>query len=91
VSTAKHQTSLSLGEEKTVSHAVKIIKDIIVDRKSKYTLVVAYVENRTDIDATIKQLLQDKYFRKATHNSYAYRLKQENGSIIDGKNDDGET
>jgi putative IMPACT (imprinted ancient) family translation regulator len=33
-------------------------------------------------------LLKDKYFKKATHNSYAFRLQLENGSILEGKNDD---
>jgi putative IMPACT (imprinted ancient) family translation regulator len=34
--------------------------------------------------------LRDKYFRSATHNSYAYRVKLENGSILEWKNDDWE-
>ena len=34
---------------------------------------------------------KDKYFSKATHNSYAYRILQENWSILEWKNDDGET
>jgi len=39
----------------------------------------------------MKEILRDKYFRKATHNTYAYRILQENGSILESKNDDGET
>ena len=35
-------------------------------------------------------LKSDKYFKKATHNSFAYRIKQENGSLLEGKNDDWE-
>jgi putative IMPACT (imprinted ancient) family translation regulator len=34
--------------------------------------------------------LKDKYFKNASHNSYAYRIKLENGSILEWKNDDGE-
>lgn len=39
---------------------------------------------------SFSELKKQDYFRKATHNSYAYRLRQENGSILEGKNDDGE-
>jgi putative IMPACT (imprinted ancient) family translation regulator len=34
--------------------------------------------------------LKDKYFQEADHNSYAYRIKLENGSILEWKNDDWE-
>ena len=43
----------------------KILKDVIVDRKSKYTVVYNYVENREQLDEFIKILKQDKYFKKA--------------------------
>ena len=69
----------------------KILKDVIIDRKSKYTVVYNYVENKQEVDDFIKLLKSDKYFKKATHNSYAYRIKQENGSLLEGKNDDWET
>jgi putative IMPACT (imprinted ancient) family translation regulator len=68
-----------------------VLKDLIIDRKSKYTLVASRVENKQKVDDMMKYLLKDSYFRKATHNSYAYRIQQENGSILEGKNDDGET
>jgi len=48
----------------------KIMQNVIVDRKSKYTVV---------------------WGQKSTHNTYAYRIKLENWSILEGKNDDGET
>jgi putative IMPACT (imprinted ancient) family translation regulator len=35
--------------------------------------------------------LKDEYFKNATHNSYAYRIKLENSSVLEWKNDDGET
>ena len=47
-----------------------------------------YIENKEQLDEFIKILKQDKYFKKATHNSFAYRIKQENGSLLEGKNDD---
>lgn len=69
----------------------KILKDIIIDRKSKYTVVYNYIESKDDLDDFIKIIKNDNYFKKATHNSYAYRILQENLSILEGKNDDWET
>lgn len=69
----------------------KILKDIIIDRKSKYTVVYNYIESKDDLDDFIKIIKNDNYFKKATHNSYAYRILQENWSILEGKNDDWET
>lgn len=69
----------------------KILKDIIIDRKSKYTVVYNYIESKDDLDDFIKIIKNDNYFKKATHNSYAYRILQENWSILEWKNDDWET
>lgn len=69
----------------------KVLKDVIIDRKSKYTVVYNYLENKQEVDDFIKLLKSDKYFKKATHNSYAYRIKQENWSLLEWKNDDWET
>jgi len=38
----------------------------------------------------MKELIKDSYFRKATHNSYAYRFKDINALVVEWKNDDGE-
>ncbi len=65
-------------------------RDVIVDRKSKYTVVAYKINSLKEVKDNFKQLKQESYFRKATHNTYAYRVKQENGSIIEWKNDDGE-
>lgn len=85
------QIWLWLWNEFTLDFKLKIYKDVIVDRKSKYTVVGGFVQTNQDIAEFIKHINKDKYFQKSTHNTYAYRIKQENGSIIDGKNDDGET
>lgn len=69
----------------------KILQNIIVDRKSKYTVVWWYVKSKEEVDVFIKELLKDKYFQKSTHNTYAYRIKLENWSILEWKNDDWET
>jgi putative IMPACT (imprinted ancient) family translation regulator len=69
----------------------KIMQNVIVDRKSKYTVVWGFVESKEEVKPFIWALLRDKYFQKSTHNTYAYRITLENGSILEGKNDDGET
>lgn len=83
--------SLNFWENKTASFKKKILKNIIVDRKSKYTVVWGFIDSDDAAKVFLKDLLRDTYFRKATHNSYAYRLESENGSIVEVKNDDGET
>jgi putative IMPACT (imprinted ancient) family translation regulator len=65
-------------------------RDIIIDRKSKYSVVAIKVTDIKDVKIKFKELISDPYFRKASHNSYSYRIVQENGSIIEWKNDDGE-
>lgn len=85
-----NKLSFDFGESKIPNFKKKIIMDAIIDRKSKYTIVAWYVENKQGVDDFIKELLKDKYFRKATHNTYAYRIKLENWSILEWKNDDWE-
>lgn len=82
--------SLDFGS-KTPKFKRKILKDVIIDRKSKYTAVIWFVSSKQELDDFMKEILSDKYFKKASHNSFAYRIKQENGSILEWKNDDSET
>lgn len=67
------------------------MQNVIVDRKSKYTVVAWLIESKEEIKIFLKEILRDKYFQKSTHNTYAYRIKQENWSILEWKNDDSET
>ncbi len=83
--------SLNLWENKIPDFKRKIVQNVIVDRGSKYTVVWGFVESREEVQQFMKDILRDKYFRKATHNTYAYRVVQENWSILESKNDDGET
>lgn len=76
---------------KTPSFKRKIIQNVIIDRKSKYTAVLWFVTSKEEVDIFMKEILSDSYFRKATHNTFAYRIKLENGSILEWKNDDWET
>lgn len=85
------QISLNIGWELKLPKKLIIFKEVIIDRKSKYTVVGWFVENYEQVWEFIKYLQKDKYFRDSTHNSYAYRIKNENGSILEWKNDDGET
>jgi len=87
----ENQFTLDLWWEYIIPKKLIIYKDIIVDRKSKYTIVGWYIASEKEAKEFIKFLKKDKYFRDATHNSYAYRWKSETWSIIEGKNDDGET
>jgi len=82
--------TLSLDKTFTLSFKRKILKNIIIDRKSKYTTIWFYVENKDEIKQNLNEILKEKYFAKATHNTYAYRIKQENWVILEWKNDDGE-
>lgn len=88
---SNNQISLSLSNEFILNKDNVIFKDIIIDRKSHYTVVWKKVSTKEEIDKFMKDLVQDDYYRKATHNTYAYRIKLENGSIIEVKNDDWET
>jgi putative IMPACT (imprinted ancient) family translation regulator len=83
--------SLSLEQNYILSYKRKILPNILIDRKSKYTVVWWYIIKKEDIKKFLWNLLVDKYFKKATHNSYAYRILLENWSILEWKNDDWET
>lgn len=82
--------SLDIWENKIFSFRRKILQNIIIDRKSKYTTVWWFVESKEEVNVFMKELLKDKYFKKSTHNTYAYRIKLDNWSILEGKNDDWE-
>lgn len=85
------QISLWWFDEFLLPKKLIIFKDLIVDRRSRYTVVWGFVTNKQEVDEFIKYLKKDKYFQKSTHNTYAYRIKLENGSILEWKNDDWET
>ncbi len=84
------QFSLDVWSDFSLSQSKVEYKDIIIDRKSKYTVVAFRISELTEVKKLFKELTTHNYFRKASHNSYAYRIKQENGSIIEWKNDDWE-
>lgn len=87
----ENQITLDMWDERELPKKLILFKDIIIDRKSKYTIVWGYVTTYEEVGEFLKYLKKDKYFRDATHNSFAYRIKQENWSILEWKNDDWET
>lgn len=68
----------------------KIMQNVIIDRKSKYSVVWWFVADKQSVLDFMKEILKDKYFQNSSHNSFAYRIKLENGSILEWKNDDWE-
>ncbi|USN54997.1 MAG: YigZ family protein [Candidatus Peribacteria bacterium] len=72
-------------------YAYKSLAKVITDRKSVYTVSGGCVHSKSEVEQFMKSLLAQKEFRKATHNSYAYRLVIDDGGILEGKQDDGET
>jgi putative IMPACT (imprinted ancient) family translation regulator len=83
MSFSENQFSFDISSDFVLSEDRVEIRDIIIDRKSKYTVVAFKTSELTDVKTYFKQLTSDSYFRKASHNSYAYRIKQENGSIVE--------
>ncbi|MCT4617572.1 MAG: YigZ family protein [Candidatus Gracilibacteria bacterium] len=86
-----NQFAMDFGDNLSTEETFIIYKNVIVDRKSKYTTTGGKVKSEEEVKQFIKNLNKNKYFQKATHNSYAYIIKGESGALIEGKNDDGET
>ncbi len=63
---------------------------VLEDRGSRYAVSVGRAQNREDINRFLVIVKSDKKFAKATHNSWAARLRHE-GAIYETKQDDGET
>jgi len=84
------QFSLDFGDNLITQEKLIINKNVIVDRKSKYTTAWWLIKSEAEAKEFIKNLKKDKYFQKSTHNSYAYIVKWENWALIEWKNDDWE-
>lgn len=69
----------------------KGFSNVITDRWSKYTVSGGRITTKEELKPWLKKHLADKYFQKATHNTYAYRIQTPEWAIIEWKNDDGET
>jgi len=64
-----------------------IFENVLVDKGSKYAVSGAFVTDKEQIDAYLKQLKKQKKFAKATHHSWGVILSDK-GPV---KQDDGET
>ncbi len=84
------QFSLWFDDSFTPKESKQVFKEIIIDRKSKYSVVLIKVDSIERVKSEIKDIQNDSYFAKASHNSYSYRIKENNWSILEWKNDDGE-
>jgi putative IMPACT (imprinted ancient) family translation regulator len=86
---AKQNTQFDFGDDWEVERDFVLYEKIISDRGSKYSVSIGRVESEADIKAFLARLKSNKKYAKATHNTYAARMRNE-GRIIETKNDDGE-
>lgn len=68
----------------------KQLHHVLSDRGSKYSVTLGRVTNNEKLKQFIKRIKSNKRYAKATHNSYAARVTN-NNQVYDVKNDDGET
>jgi len=88
--TYEKQTLFWDNNEKEFDKDTFFLKNIIEDRKSKYSWTCTRVLSQQEVKDFFKYIKTFKYYKKATHNTYAYRIKQEDWSILEWKNDDWE-
>jgi putative IMPACT (imprinted ancient) family translation regulator len=69
--------------------AFVLYEHIIEDRGSRYSVSIGRVRNREEAKVFLKELKRNKRYAKATHNTYAVRVAN-NEAIFESKNDDGE-
>lgn len=84
------QSAMKLDTEHEVMNEWMQIHQCITDRKSKFSVTIGRIEHIDDIKHMLKRLNKDKQYAKATHSMYAARIV-DGSSIIERKNDDGET
>lgn len=83
------QISFAFSDAKTLETSFLLFEKIIVDRGSKYSVSGGKVQGKEDIKKFLKTLKAKKSYQKATHNSWAARVRKDQG-VFDVKNDDGE-
>ncbi|MFW0871180.1 MAG: YigZ family protein [Patescibacteria group bacterium] len=86
---AKQNTQFDFGDDWEVKSGFVLYEKIISDRGSKYSVSIGRIEDESDIKLFLAKLKSKKKYAKATHNTYAARIRR-NGQIIETKNDDGE-
>ncbi len=79
-------------EETKFTTDFALLTNVVTDRGSKFSASGGRIWwSKQEVKERLSTHLADKFFQKATHNSYAYRYKDQEGFIIEGKDDDGET
>jgi putative IMPACT (imprinted ancient) family translation regulator len=84
------QLSISLSDEIDLKTPWLQLETIVNDRGSRYSVTAGRVQNKEEIKAFLKKLKKDKKYLKATHNTYACRLRKDT-QLVEVKSDDGET
>jgi len=88
--TKEKQTLFWFEDDFEATENSLFLKNIIEDRGSKYSATFFKIADIKQVKERFKELQKYKFYKKATHNTYAYRIKMEDGSILEWKNDDGE-
>jgi len=86
----KQTTQFDFGGGLTPVETFNLYEEIIIDRGSRYSVSIGHVKGRADIKKFLKRLKQPKLYQKATHHSWAARLRHD-GVVYETKADDGET
>lgn len=63
----------------------------IVDRKSTFIGFSSEIHSQSEFFDRLSMLKADRHIQRSTHNITAYRIKNDNGTIIQDCDDDGET
>lgn len=81
---------LNFEDSKVPKEEFFLHEQIIEDRGSRYSVSVGWVQGREEIKQFLRRLKQNKKYAKASHNSWATRISQDD-VIYETKSDDGET
>ena len=84
------QQNLFSIDEKFPNIEFLFLKNLIEDRKSKFSATFYKVTSPDEVKKIIKDLRNEKFYKKATHNIYAFRIKMPDWSVLEWKNDDWE-
>ena len=85
----RQNTQFDFGDTKEPKEPFVLYEKIITDRGSVYSVSLGRVKDRQAIKNFLATLKQNKHYAKATHNSWAARIRHE-GAIFEAKRDDGE-
>lgn len=84
--------SIYTTDEIKVSSNIEIFhSDVISEKKSSFQAHFARVNSINEVNEFRSFILNDKKFKKATHNIFVYRFIGQNGLLYHDNDDDGET